>query len=52
MQLTVNRSATVYSLGETNRYEMALIREIRDFAENPIVFATTGFAYSTAKRTL
>ena len=52
MQITVYKSATVYSLGKANRHEMALIREIKDFAENPIVFATTGFEYSTAKRTL
>ena len=52
MQFTVGNSATMFNLDEKDRYEVALINQINNFEDNPIVFGATGFFQSTPYRTM
>ena len=51
MQLTIDDHTIVYNLQEDNRFEVALMHDIRNFTD-PIKFGMTGFGFSTRSKTV
>lgn len=51
MQLTIDDHTIVYNLQEHNRFEVALLHDIRNF-KDPIKFGMTGFEFQTRTKSL
>ena len=51
MQLTIDDHSIIYNLQTENRFEVALMHDIRNFTD-PIKFGMTGFEFKTRAKSL